>query len=172
MVVESELTQLGLHFTHVELGLADIIEDISRQQHDEIRSHLLSAGLELINDVKSILIERIKKVIIQLVHFSEEPLSTNLSVHLSQLLKHNYTYMSNIFSEAEGHSIERFVIEHRIARVKELLLYDELNLTEIAQKMHYSSVAHLSAQFKKVTGNSPSHYKRLTTHGRIALEAI
>jgi AraC-like DNA-binding protein len=172
MAVEAELIHLGLHFSRVELGLADITEDISPSQHDQIRTDLLLAGLELIDDIKGILIEKIKKVIIDLVHYSEEPLSINLSVHLSQLLHHNYTYMANIFSEAQGHSIERFVIEHKIERVKELLIYNELNLTEIAYKMHYSSVAHLSSQFKKVTGQTASHYKRLQYRNRVLLETI
>jgi len=172
MAVEAELAHMGLHFTRIELGLADITEDITIAQHDQIRSGLLQAGLILIEDIKSILIERIKKVIIELVHYSEEPLSINLSVYLSQQLHHNYTYMANIFSEAQGHSIERFVIEHKIERVKELLIYNELNLTEIAYKMHYSSVAHLSSQFKKVTGQTASHYKHLQFKARVLLETI
>ena len=172
MAVEAELAHMGFHFTRIELGLADITEDISTAQRDQIRTGLLLSGLELIDDTKSILIERIKKVIIELVHYSEEPLSINLSVYLSQQLHRNYTYMANIFSEAEGHSIERFAIEHKIERVKELLIYDELTLTEIAYKMHYCSVAHLSSQFKKVTGHTTSHYKRLQSHNRVLLETI
>ncbi len=172
MVVREELTHLGLHFTRVDLGQADITEDISRAQHDQIKSGLLKSGLELIDDVKSVLIERIKKVIIKLVHYSEKPLIINLSVYLSQELQHSYTYMANIFSEAEGHSIEKFFIEHKIERVKELLIYNELSLTEIAFKMHYSSVAHLSSQFKKVTGHTASHFKHLKVQRRVLLEAI
>jgi AraC-like DNA-binding protein len=172
MVVENELTKLGLHFTRVELGQADIIEDISIVQQDEIRSRLLKVSLELVEDIKGILVEKIKKIIIELVHFSEEPLPINLSVHLSRELHHNYTYMANIFSETQGHSIEKFFIEHKIERVKELLIYNELNLTEIADKMHYSSVAHLSHQFKKVTGNTATHYKNLKRKERAMLEEI
>lgn len=172
MVVSEELTHLGLHFTRVDLGQADITEDISMTQHDQIKSGLLKLGLELIDDVKSVLIERIKKVIIKLVHYSEEPLIINLSVYLSQELRHSYTYMANIFSEAEGHSIEKFFIEHKIERVKELLIYNELSLTEIAFKMHYSSVAHLSSQFKKVTGHTASRFKHLKVQRRVLLEAI
>jgi AraC-like DNA-binding protein len=172
MTVKAELAHLGLHFNRIELGLADITEELSIVQHDQIRSNLLQSGLELIDDTKSILVERIKKVIIELVHYTEEPLSINLSVHLSQRLHRNYTYMANIFSKAQGHSIEGFVIEHKIERVKELLIYDELTLTEIAYKMHYSSVAHLSSQFKKVTGQTASQYKSLQSRKRVLLETI
>jgi AraC-like DNA-binding protein len=172
MTVESVLTSMCIPFTRVELGLADIAGDISVIQHNQIRAALLLSGLELIQDIKSVLIERIKKVIIELVHYAEEPLPINLSVHLSQQLHHSYTYMANIFSEAEGHPIEKFVIEHKIERVKELLIYKELSLTEIAHKMHYSSVAHLSSQFKKVTGHTASHYKNLQSQARVPLETI
>jgi len=172
MVVSAELTHLGLQYTNVDLGQADIIGDISIAQHEQIRTDLLLSGLELMDDIKSILIERIKKVIIELVHYSEEPLAINLSVHLSQRLHHNYTYMANIFSEAQGQSIEKFFIEHKIERVKELLFYNDLNLTQIAYKMHYSSVAHLSSQFKKVTGHTASHYKQLHIRQQVLLEAI
>jgi YesN/AraC family two-component response regulator len=170
--VSAELTHLGLHYTRLDLGQADIVEDISTAQHEQIRTDLLQSGLELIDDKKSILIERIKKVIIELVHYSEESLPINLSVHLSQRLHHNYTYMANIFSETQGHTIESFFIEHKIERVKELLIYDEFNLSEIANKMHYSSVAHLSAQFKKVTGKTATHFKKCHIPQRVLLEAI
>jgi len=172
MIVSAELTRLGLSYTRVDLGRADIIEEISVAQHEQIRVDLLASGLELTNDIKSILIEGIKAIIIELVHYSEEPLTINLSVHLSQRLQHNYTYMSNIFAKSQGHSIETFFIEHKIERVKELLHYNELNLTEIAYKMHYSSVAHLSSPFKKVTGHTATRYKKLDIRPRVLLEAI
>ncbi len=172
MIVSAELTNLGLHYSRVDLGQADIIEDISITQYDQIKSSLSKSGLELIDDIKSVLIEKIKKLIIELVRYSEAPLPINLSVYLSQQLHHNYTYMANIFSFSQGHSIEKFLIEHKIERVKELLIYNELNLTEIAYKMHYSSVAHLSSQFKKVTGDTASHYKRLKVQQRVMLEEI
>ena len=172
MVVKAELTSLGLHFTRVELGQADIIDTMSNLQREQLRLNLLKSGLELMDDLKGILVEKIKKVIIELVHYSEEPLSVNLSEYLSQQLHHNYTYMANVFSEAQGHTIEHFFIDHKIERVKELLIYNELNLTEISYKMHYSSVAHLSAQFKKVTGNTASYYKRLKVKRRSMLEEI
>jgi len=172
MVVSAELTHVGLHYTRVELGQADIVEDISTAQHDQIRADLLQYGLELIDDTKSILIEKIKKVIIEHVHYSEEPLLINMSVYLSQELQHSYTYMANIFSENQGHSIEQFLIKHKIERVKELISDNEMNLTEIAYKMHYSSVAHLSSQFKKITGYTATHYKKFPIRQRVVLEAI
>jgi len=161
MVVKEELKKLGLHYTTVELGEVEVMEDISVDQHDQFKMALLKSGLELMDDKKSVLIQKIKNVIIELIHYSEEPLSINFSDYLSQKLNHNYTYLANLFSEVQGITIEKFIIAHKIERVKELLVYNELNLTEIAYLMHYSSVAHLSAQFKKVTGLTPSHFKQL-----------
>jgi AraC-like DNA-binding protein len=172
MAVEAELAHMDLHFTWIELGLADIKEEISIAQRDQIKTNLLKSGLELITDTNSILIERVKKAIIELIHYSEEPLSINLSAYLSQRLHRNYTYMANTFSESEGHSIERFAIDHKIERVKELITYDELTLKEIACKMHYSSVAHLSSQFKKITGHTASRYRRIQSPKRVLLETI
>jgi YesN/AraC family two-component response regulator len=172
MLVSAELTHLGLHYTKVDLGQADIIGDISTAQHEQMRTDLLQSGLELIFDIKSVLIEKIKLIIIELVRNSEDPLPINLSMYLSQRLHRNYTYLANIFSSSQGHPIEKFLIEHKIERVKELLTYNELSLTDIAFKMHYSSVAHLSSQFKKVTGDTASHYKRLKVRQRAMLEEI
>jgi AraC-like DNA-binding protein len=161
MVVKDELTKLGLHFIRVELGEAEIMENISAEQHDQFRVALLKSGLELMDDKKSVLIQKIKNTIIELVHYSDEPLTIKVSEFLSQKLKHDYTYLANLFSEVQGTTIEKFTITHKIERVKELLVYNELNLTEIAFLIHYSSVAHLSAQFRKVTGLTPSHFKQL-----------
>lgn len=161
MVVKQELKNLGLHYTTVELGEVDVIEDMSVEQRDQFKVALLKSGLELLDDKKAVLIQKIKNVIVELVHYSEEPLAINFSDYLSQKLNHNYTYLANLFSEVQGTTIEQFIIAHKIERVKELLVYNELNLTEIAYLMHYSSVAHLSAQFKKVTGLTPSHFKQL-----------
>lgn len=161
MVVKDELKRLGLHYTSVELGEVEIMEDVSVEQQDQFKVALLKSGLELMDDKKSVLIQKIKNVIVELVHYSEEPLAVNFSDYLSQKLNHNYTYLANLFSEVQGTTIEQFIIAHKIERVKELLVYNELNLTEIAYLMHYSSVAHLSAQFKKVTGLTPSHFKQL-----------
>jgi AraC-like DNA-binding protein len=172
MVVKEELTKLGLHYTSVELGEAEVLENISAEQYDQIRTVLLKSGLELMDDKKSVLIQKIKNVIIELVHYSEEPLAINFSEFLSQQLSHDYTYLANLFSEVQGTTIEQFLIAHKIERVKELLVYDELNLTEIAYKLHYSSVAHLSAQFKKVTGLTPSHFKQLKNKRRSMLDDL
>jgi len=170
MVVKDELAKLGLHYTTVELGEADIPENISAEQLDQFRDALLKSGLELMDDKRSVLIEKIKNVIIELVHYSEEPLVIKFSEFLSQKLHHDYTYLANLFSEVQGTTIEKFFIAHKIERVKELLVYNELNLTEIAYLMHYSSVAHLSAQFKKITGLTPSHFKQLRHKRRSMLE--
>lgn len=172
MVVKAELEKLGLHYIVVELGEAEIMESISVEQHDQFKDALLKSGLELLDDKKSVLIQKIKNVIVELIHYSEEPLAINFSDHLSQKLNHNYTYLANLFSEVQGTTIEQFIIAHKIERVKELLVYNELNLTEIAYLMHYSSVAHLSAQFKKVTGLTPSHFKQLKNKRLSMLEEI
>lgn len=172
MVVKTELEKLGLHYTTVELGEVEIMEDMSTEQHDQLRAGLLKSGLELMDDKKSVLIQKIKNIIIELIHYSDEPLAINFSDYLSQKLNHNYTYLANLFSEVQGITIEKFIIAHKIERVKELLVYNELNLTEIAYLMHYSSVAHLSAQFKKVTGLTPSHFKQLKDKRLSVLEEI
>ena len=172
MVVKSELEKLGLHYLVVELGEADIMENISPEQTEKFREALLKSGLELMDDKKSVLIQKIKNVIIELAHYSEEPLTVNFSEYLSQKLHHDYTYLANLFSEVQGTTIEKFLITHKIERVKELLVYNELNLTEIAYLMHYSSVAHLSAQFKKVTGLTPSHFKQLRDKRLSMLEDV
>ena len=172
MVVKDELTKLGYHFISVELGEAEVIESLSAEQHELIRLALLKSGLELMDDKKSILIQKIKNVIIELVHYSEEPLSINFSEYLSKKLDYDYTYLANLFSEVQGTTIEKFLIAHKIERVKELLVYNELTLTEIAYQMHYSSVAHLSAQFKKVTGLTPSHFKQLKNKRRSMLDEM
>jgi len=172
MVVKDELKKIGLHYVVVELGEADIVGNISIPQHDELKIALLRSGLELIHDKKSMLIEKIKNIIIELVHYSEEPLILNFSEFLHQKLNHDYTYLANLFSEVQGTTIEKFMIAHKIERVKELLAYDELNLTEIAYQMHYSSVAHLSSQFKKVTGHTSSHFKQLKNKRLSMLEDV
>lgn len=172
LLVKEELTKLGLHFVSVELGEAEIREDITLEQLDQLKAALLRSGLEIMDNKKSVLIEKIKKVIIESVHYSEEPLTVNFSDYLSQQLNHDYTYLANLFSEVQGTTIEKFLIAHKIERVKELLVYNELNLTEIAYQMHYSSVSHLSAQFKKVTGLTPTHFKQLKDKRRSVLDSM
>jgi len=169
MVVKSELKKLGLHYTVVELGEVEIMEDISTEQLYRLSIALKKSGLELMDDKKSILVEKIKAVIIELVHYTDEHIKINLSDYLSEKLNYNYTYLANLFSEVKGTTIEKFYLAHKIEKVKELLVYDELNLTEIAYKLHYSSVSHLSNQFKKMTGLTPSHFKNLKKNRRDAL---
>ena len=161
MMVKEELKQLGLRYVSVELGVVDVLEDITQQQHDDLKKNLLKSGLELLDDKKSILIEKIKAVIVEMIHYADELPKVNYSDYISEKLNYDYTYLANIFSEVKGITMQQFIIVHKIEKVKELLLYDELNLTEISYKMNYSSVAHLSNQFKKVTGLSPSFYKQL-----------
>jgi YesN/AraC family two-component response regulator len=172
MVVKEELTKLGLQYSYVELGEAELFESITPEQREQFRAALLRSGLELMDDKKSVLIQKIKTIIIELVHYSEEPLAINLSAYLAEKLDHDYTYLANLFSEVQGTTIEKFFISHKIERVKELLVYNELTLTDIAYKMHYSSVAHLCTQFKKVTGLTPSHFKGLKNKRRSMLEDL
>lgn len=161
MMVKEELNKLRIKYKVIDLGLVDLLEDISQTQHDQLKKNLLKSGLELLDDKKSILIERIKNVIIEMIHYSNELPKKNYSDYISEKLNHDYTYLSNIFSEVKGITIQQFIIIHKIERVKELLLYDELNLSEISYLLGYSSVAHLSNQFKRITGLSPSFYKQL-----------
>ncbi|AMR30019.1 AraC family transcriptional regulator [Mucilaginibacter sp. PAMC 26640] len=160
MIVKQELKRLSCHYVTVELGHVEIIEDFSAAQLNLFKTNLLKYGLELLDDKKSILIEKIKKVIIELVHYADKPAKINFSDYLSEKLNHDYTYMANLFSDIVGVNIEHYLIIHKIERVKELLVYDELSLTQIAYKLQYSSVAHLSNQFKKITGLTPSHFKK------------
>ncbi len=161
MIVKAELTKLSLHYILIELGEVEIMESLTTEELAQLNNGLKESGLSIIEDKKGILIERIKNIIIELVHHSEEQIKVNFSDYLSEKLEYDYTYMSNIFKENQGITIEHFLLSHKVERVKELLVYDELNVTEIAYRMNYSSVAHLSNQFKKLTGLTPSHYKHL-----------
>jgi len=172
MVVRSELNKLGLHYEAVELGEVRIKEDITAAQREQLKIALLKSGLELMDDKKAILIERIKNVIVEMIHYADEPPKTNFSDYLSQKLNYDYTYLSNIFSEVTGITIEHYIIAHKIERVKELLIYDELNLSEISYRLNYSSVAHLSNQFKKVTGLTPTYFRQLKHKKRTALNDV
>ena len=166
IVVKEILRTLGLNYTVLELGFVDTEKELTPEQWETLRSELLRFGLELLEDKKSILIEKIKSVIIEMIHYSDELPLINYSEYIAEKLHYDYTYLSNIFSEVKGITIQHYIILHKIEKVKELILYDELNLTEIAYKMHYSSVAHLSNQFKKITGLTPSFFKQLK-HKRI-----
>jgi AraC-like DNA-binding protein len=172
MAVKEDLKNLGLHFIMVELGEVEIMEDLSTEQREQLKRALLDSGFELMEDRKAVLIEQIKNVIVEMVHHTEDEIKTNFSDFLSEKLNHNYTYLANLFSEVQGTTIEQYIILHKVERIKELILYDELNITEIAWTMNYSSVAHLSNQFKKVTGLSPSHFKQLKDKRRSPIEEI
>lgn len=172
MVVKDELEKLGLHYVDVKIGEASIIENILPEQLDQLDIALRKSGLQLMDDKKSILVEKIKSAITELVHYTDEQIKVNLSDFLSDKLNHDYTYLANLFSEVKGTTIEKYYLAHKIEKVKELIVYDELSLTEIAYKMHYSSVAHLSNQFKKITGLTPSHFKILKNKRRGTLEDV
>lgn len=170
MVVRYELEQLGLKYAYVKIGEAEILGDIQPEQLELLNIKLKEAGLSLIHNKKTLLVERIKNIIIELVHYTDEEIKMNLSDYLSDKLDYNYTYLANIFSEETASNIEKFYLSHKIERVKELIVYDELNLTEIAWKLHYSSVAHLSTQFKKHTGLTPSEFRKLKSRDRVTLD--
>ena len=172
MMVKDELKKLGLHFIIVDLGVVEIMENISDETRNLLKVNLFESGLELMDDKRAILIEKVKNVIIEMIHHSEEPIKVTFSEYLSDKLNQNYTYLANLFSEVQGMTIEQFMILHKVERIKELIIYDELNITEIAWKMNYSSVAHLSTQFKKVTGLSPSHFKLLKDKRRNPIEEL
>lgn len=172
MVVKSELEQLGLHPLSVELGEVELSRELTETEKQTISSRFVELGFELIDDKKSRIIERVKTLVVELVHHSEENLNMNLSDFLMQHIPLEYNYLSNLFSEIEGTTIEKFYIAQKIERVKELLVYDELSLSEIAHRMGYSSVAYLSAQFKKVVGLTPSHFKNVKDLKRRALDQL
>lgn len=172
MVVKSELEKLGLNYGAVDLGEVEIKTDITAVQREQLKIALLKSGLELMDDKKAILIDKIKNVIVEMVHYEEEMPKTKNSDYITARLDYDYTYLANLFSEVTGVTIEQYIIIHKIERVKELLLYDELNLTEISYKMNYSSVAHLSNQFKKITGLTPTYFKKLKHKRHINLENI
>ena len=156
MMVREELKKLGIGYVEVDLGVIELLEDISSDQREMLKTSLMTSGLELLDDKRSILVESIKNVITEMIHYTDEKPSVNYSVYISEKLGYDYTYLANVFSEVKGITIQQFIILNKIERVKELLIYDELSLTEIAYRLHYSSVAHLSNQFKKITGLTPT----------------
>ena len=172
MMVKEELKKLDLHYIFVDLGEVEIMEDISNEQRTQLQEALQESGLELMDDKRAILIEKIKIVVIETVHHSEEAIQENFSEYLSQKLNYDYTYLANLFSEVQGTTIAQFMILHKVERIKELIIYDELSISEIAWKMNYSSVAHLSNQFKKTTGLSPSHFRQLKDKRRSPIEEV
>lgn len=172
MVVKSEIEKLGLHHLTVELGEVETVEDLTEEQRGALHKALMVSGLELMEDKRSILVEKIKNVIIEMVHYSDALPNINYSVYISEKLHYDYSYLSNLFSSVKGTTIEHYIISHKIEKVKELLEYDGLSLKEIAWKMDYSSTAHLSAQFKKVTGLTSSHFKSMHQKRFIAFDNV
>lgn len=172
MFVKGELKKMGLYYVFVNLGVIETLDEITPEQRQELKYRLSVCGLELMDDKRSIMIEKIKNVIVDMIHYSDDVPKVNYSDYISEKLRYDYTYLSNVFSEVKGMTIQQFIIMHKIERVKELLLYDEMNLTEISYKLHYSSVAHLSNQFKKITGHTPSCFKKLKNKQLQTLENL
>lgn len=172
MLVKSELEKLSIKYISVNLGEVLLLEDISEIQKEKLKVALKKSGLELLDDKKAMLIEKIKCVIIEMVHYADELPKTNFSDYLAKKLNYDYTYLANLFSETEGSTIEHYILVHKIEKVKELIIYDELNFSEIARKMNYSSSSHLSHQFKKITGLTPTFFKSLKIKKRKSLEKI
>lgn len=169
IVVRSELAKLGINHAHVELGEVELSHDLTIHQRNQLNAALMRCGLEIMDDRKSILIEKIKTVIREMV-YADEHTKHNFSVYLSEKVGYNYTYLANIFSLVVSTTIEHYIILQRIERVKELLMYNELSLTEIADKMHYSSTSHLANQFKRITGLTSSHFKKLKPKRLLSVE--
>jgi AraC-like DNA-binding protein len=172
LVVKECLKKIGISYNSIELGEVQIEGNISPKKREEFKQELKKVGLDLLIDNRNILIERIKTAIIEMVHFDDEIIKINISNYLSEKLNYDYTYMSNLFTEMQGTNIQQFILLHKAERVKELLTYNELSLSEIAYKMHYSSLAHLSNQFKKVTGYTPSYFKQMPDRSRCPIEML
>jgi AraC-like DNA-binding protein len=172
MIVKSELERMGLSYRTVNLGMVDVDQQLTQQQRIELKAALEKSGLELMDDKKSILVEKVKSLVIEMVHYDDELPTIKKSIYISDKLQYDCTYLANLFSEVTGTTIEQFIIAHKIERIKELILYNELTLTQIAHKMQYSSLAHLSNQFKKVTGLTPKYYKAMKLKKRDPLEDV
>ena len=170
--VKTVLDAQGLAYSAINLGEVKLLTSLSKAQKETLQKGLEGLGFELLDDSKTRLIEKIKNIIVQQVHGGEGEQRLNLSVLLSSQLHKDYSYLSHLFSAVEGITIEKYWIAQKIEKVKELLVYDELTLSEIAFRMGYSSVAHLSAQFKKVTGLTPSHFKTLGDKNRKPLDSL
>lgn len=172
MIVKEELSKLGIEYIKIDLGVVELIHPISDEIKSKFGEAIKKYGLEILEDKNAILVDKIKSLIIELVHYTDEIPNVKYSVFISEKLGYNYTYLANLFSEVKGTTIEHFIINHKIERVKELIIYNEMNLTQISYLLNYSSVAHLSKQFKKVTGLTPTFFKNLTVRKRTNLEDI
>lgn len=172
IIVKAELEKLDLHPLSVELGEVEIKETISVKKLNQFNTALRITGLELLDDQRSITVEKIRNLIVEMIHYSDELPKKNISDYISEKLGQNYTTLSHLFSEVRGTTIEHYIISQKIERAKELITYGELTLSEIAFKLHYSSVAHLSSQFKKITGLTPTHFKNMKQKRRIPLGLV
>jgi YesN/AraC family two-component response regulator len=172
LVVKDKFEKLGIKYKSIELGEVEIMEPLPNGKKHLLIDSLHKEGLELMDDKRSMLIEKIKNVIVEMVHYEDEFPKMNFSEYLNKKMGYNYTYLANIFSEVKGTTIEHFIITHKIERAKELLVYNELSLKEISNKLNYNSVSHLSTQFKKITGLTPTHFKKLSHKRRNMLEDI
>lgn len=170
LMVKDELKNLNIKYAVVNLGVVEILGDISAEQREQLKLNLQRSGLELMDDKKSIIIEKVKNVIVEMIHYLDELPKNSYSDYISKKLGYDYTYLATLFSEVKGTTIQQFIIYHKIEKIKELLLYDKLTLTEISFLLQYSSVAHLSNQFKKITGLAPSFYKELKQKRKKPLE--
>ena len=172
MMVAEELNRLRIPFKAIDLGVVELLHPLSKKQHDLLNVNLQESGLEVLDDKRAIVVEGIKNAIVELIHSEDMENHSKISEIISHKLNLNYTYLADMFSEVKGMTIQQYVILNKIERVKELLLYDELSLSEISYQMHYSSVAHLSGQFKKVTGLTPTFYKTMARKRRKNLEDL
>ncbi len=172
MIVKSALENLGIAYGTIDLGVVEVKRPVTEEERTKLHDALIISGLQLLDNKKAVLVEKIKTIVIEMIHYDEELPKIKNSDYISQKLEHNYTYLANLFSEATGTTIEHFIIKHKIEKVKELLLYDELTLTQISYRLKYSSVAHLSNQFKKETGLTPTFFKKLQDKRRNNLENV
>lgn len=173
MMVKKELKKLGLHHVSVDLGMVEIHEDITEEQRQQLKTNLKKSGLDLLDNKRSILVESIKILIIEMIHYSEkEDENINFSDLISKELGYDYTYLANVFSEVKGITIQQFIILNKIERAKEMILYDQLSLKEIAFKLNYSSLSHFSKQFKRITGLTPAYYRGIAEKRRRNLEDL
>jgi len=170
MIVKAELDKIGVQYVTVELGEVNITKKITTLQRTQLYARLQQSGLELIDDGKNDLIEQLKRAIVDLEHNSDEDLKTSFSDFISLRVNDNFISLNTLFAEIKGITIEKYIIRHKIDRIKELLVYDDLNLADIAFKMHYSNVAQLSSQFKRITGLTPSHFRQLRHTRNITLQ--
>lgn len=172
LLVKSELDKLGLKTHAIDLGEVDLEYELSESDRNKLQAELLKSGLELMDDKVAILIEKIKNTVVEMIHYADEVPKVNFSDYLSEKLDYDYKYLSELFTKTKGMTIEHYIILHKVERVKELIMYNELSLTEIAWKLHYSSVAHLSNQFKKITGLTPTFFRTLGRKSRKTLESL